>query len=328
MITLLGDHMLTVGEQTFLQRSGWNNSILECEYVQSAKRVPLCTKSIKEMSKLARVALWHAGGNWGDLWIRAQRARIDSFSELLLAGLSIVGMPQSLYYKNQMLKALHTTEMKHNIMLGLNLTELESFESRAVTRSRLTFTWREQRSYDQAKAMYPFATNKLVPDIAFQLGPFEPIRPENYEDLVDIVVFLRNDTESVYAKERNRGSVQQYLNNIPGGMGLTFTIVDWKDRLKIFGTTNENFDQTSVRLMSMGKIVICDRLHASILSYISGVPFVYVDQVSNKLTNTLSVAFSSWEGCQNEHGSMLTRATSLQDALQKSVEFLDEHDLI
>jgi exopolysaccharide biosynthesis predicted pyruvyltransferase EpsI len=320
--------MLTVGEQTFLQRSGWNNSILECEYVQSAKRVPLCTMSIPKMSKQAKVALWHAGGNWGDLWVRAQRARIDSFSELLLAGFSIVGMPQSLYYKNQTLKTQHTAEIKRKIMRGLNLKELQSFESRAVTRSRLTFTWREQRSYAQAKEMYPFATNKLVPDIAFQLGPFEPIRPEKYEDLVDIVVFLRDDKESVYANERNRGSIQKLLNNIPGGKGLTFIIVDWWDRLKIFGTTNENFDQTSVRLMSMGKIVICDRLHASILSYVSGVPFVYVDQVSNKLTNTLNVAFSSWEGCQNEHGSMLTRATSLQDALLKSVEFLDEHDLI
>ena len=74
--------------------------------------------------------------------------------------------------------------------------------------------------------------------------------------------------------------------------------------------------------------MICDRLHVAILAYLSGLPFIYLDQVSNKLTKTLRVAFSSWDGCQDEFGAMFAKAVSLQDALIKAVEFLDKYDLI
>jgi exopolysaccharide biosynthesis predicted pyruvyltransferase EpsI len=221
-----------------------------------------------------------------------------------------------------------TAMIQEAIRQGLKLTELESGESREVTRSRLIFTWREKSSYEQGKRLYPFATNKLVPDIAFQLGPFEPIRPTKYEDMVDILVFLRDDYESKVSTQRHNGAIKELLNGVPGGKGLTFKIVDWKDRLTIFKTTNTLFDQTSVKLLSMGKIVICDRLHAAILAYLSGIPFVYLDQVSSKLTNTLRVALSSGEGCKDEQASMMTRAVSLQDALKKAVEFLNKYNLL
>ena len=40
-----------------------------------------------------------------------------------------------------------------------------------LAQSKLIFTWREEGSYEEAKRLYPFVTNKLVPDIAFQLDP-------------------------------------------------------------------------------------------------------------------------------------------------------------
>ena len=318
--------MLTLGERTFLEKSGWNHSIMECYYHQAARKVRPCKNNLAEMAQRAKVALWHAGGNWGDIWLRAMAPRIHSFLELLLLGFTIVGMPQSLYYKDQELKMRQKKLIGKKVMAGLNLTELESAESLALTRSRLIFTWREKESYLQGKTLYPFATNRLVPDIAFQLGPFQPIRPKLYADLVDIVLLLRGDKESHVAEFRNRQAIQTMLNSIPNGGNLTFVIVDWNDRLKIFGTNVTLFDQTSVKLLSMGKVVICDRLHAAILSYISGLPFVYLDQVSNKLTKTLGVALSSDE-CKDEDGSMLTKATSLKDALEKAADFIDKYQL-
>jgi exopolysaccharide biosynthesis predicted pyruvyltransferase EpsI len=320
--------MLTIGEQNFLRRLGWNNSILECEYVQSNNKVPKCRDHVKEMSKQAKVALWHAGGNWGDLWVDAQWPRIESFEILLLNGFTVVGMPQSLYYKDLAGEKKQTDLIKSRVMKGLNLTELESFESRSVTHSRLIFTWREQSSYEQGKKLYPFATNKLVPDIAFQLGPFTPSRPVKYESMVDIIIFLRDDYESKVKSQRNTQAIQKLLNSVDGGRGLTFKIVDWNDRLTLFKSTNILFDDASVKLLSMGKIVICDRLHAAILAYLSGLPFVYLDQVSNKLTKTLSVALSVKEGCNDEYASMMARSISLQDALKKAVQMLMHSNLI
>ena len=320
--------MLTVGEKTFLQNVGWNNSILECDYVQTANQVPSCRKNLVEMSRQASVALWHAGGNWGDLWIDAQWPRIESFYELLLTGFTIVGMPQSLYYKDESMQKKQTEMIKENVQRGLKIVEWDNKNSQTLTRSRLILTWREEESFERALHLYPFATNKLVPDIAFQLGPYEPIRPEINKDMVDILLFMRDDNESQMKKERSHPAVQALLNTVPGSEGLTFSIVDWNDRLKIFRTTNKLFDSTSIKLLSLGKVVICDRLHVAILAYLSGLPFIYLDQVSNKLTKTLRVAFSSWEGCQDEFGAMFTKADSLQDALIKAVGFLDKYNLI
>jgi exopolysaccharide biosynthesis predicted pyruvyltransferase EpsI len=320
--------MLTVGEKTFLQNVGWNNSILECDYVQTANKVPSCKTNLAEMSRQATVALWHAGGNWGDLWIDAQWPRIESFQELLQTGFTIVGMPQSLYYKDESMQKRQTGMIQKNIQNGLSIVEWDTKNSQTLTRSRLIFTWREEESFERALHLYPFATNKLVPDIAFQLGPYEPIRPEKYKDMVDILLFMRDDNESQMKKDRSRSAVQTLLNSVPGSEGLTFSIVDWNDRLTIFKTTNTLFDSTSIKLLSLGKIVICDRLHVAILAYLSGLPFIYLDQVSNKLTKTLRVAFSSWDGCQDEFGAMFAKAVSLQDALIKAVEFLDKYDLI
>lgn len=322
--------MLTVGEQSFLQNSGWKNkSILECHYVQANFKAPSCRMNIYEMAKTSNIALWHAGGNWGDLWIDAQWPRIESFRDLLRSGFTVIGMPQSMYYKNITMQEQQTQMIISSIMQGLNVKELDSAASLLLAQSKLIFTWREEGSYEEAKRLYPFVTNKLVPDIAFQLGPFEPIRPRNYWQIVDIVVFLRNDYESkVSSRDHNRKTIQQMLDKYsPPARGLTFRMVDWRDRLDIFRTTNKLFDKTSVELLSMGSIVICDQLHAAILSYLSGIPFVYLDQVSNKLTNTLSVAFSSWDGCKDEDRSMMARAYSLQDAVKKAVAMLDKYKL-
>ena len=45
------------------------------------------------------LALWHAGGNWGDLWRDAQDVRIPSLKTLLDNNFMVVSMPQSLYYE-------------------------------------------------------------------------------------------------------------------------------------------------------------------------------------------------------------------------------------
>ena len=238
-------------------------------------------------------------------------------------------MPQSLFYSDDKSRKSETLKLRQNIQKGLKLNELDSPKSLKITKEKLIFTWREVESYEQAQELYPFATNKLVPDIAFQLGPFQPIRPKNPDSMVDLVLFLRADKESKMKKDRNRATIQALLDAIPGGQGLTFIIVDWIDRLKLFpgAVDRKTFDDESIKLLSLGRVVVCDRLHASILAYLSGLPFVYVDQVSNKLTKTLGVAFSSWEGCTDDEKNMLVKAISLNDALEKAVGFMDKYGL-
>ena len=262
----------------------------------------------------------------------AQTSRIDSFASLLKHNYTILGMPQSLYYSKPDMAESDRDVIQSYVVQGLtndkDVTWLESREGQQESKRRVTFTWREVESYEEAQRLYPFANNLIVPDIAFQLGPFNPIPSPIGSNLkLDIVLFLRDDKESVVSAQRNKKHVRERFNALPGGRELQFMVVDWADRLELFDSEDIYFTDTSIQLLSLGKVVICDRLHAAILCYISGIPFVYIDQVSGKISETLRVAFDSWDGCQNGEKSMWSRAENLDDAIRQAIAFLTKYGL-
>ena len=102
---------------------------------------------------------------------------------------------------------------------------------------------------------------------------------------VDILFALRNDQESKYINKRNKDSIQSILGNKLSLSHLSFELVDWWDRSKFFNKSvmspvgpefqykvkdemkfnhMKNF-RSSIALMSVGRVLITDRLHTSIL---------------------------------------------------------------
>jgi len=340
----VGDHMITLGELALLERKGFGSgtvmsgsgpgkygAALQCKYCQSGSFVRGCDEVLEKAnpSVVARqVAMWHGGGNWGDLWRAAHVPRLDSFPALLRKNYTVVGMPQSLHYGNVELEGKDAATLKEKVSEGLGNLDLDSDDGRAAAHSRVILSWREIESYERAQQLYPYVKNILVPDMAFQLGPYSSLRPPPSSPLaVDIVVFLRDDHESALSNYRDKASVRSALESIEGGRGLQFRIVDWPDTLPIFDTYNYYFSDESIRLLSMGRVVICDRLHAAILCYLAGLPFVYVDQRTGKISKTLRVAFDSWDGCRDGDKSMWARAEDMPSALRTAVEFLDRYGL-
>ena len=57
----------------------------------------------------------------------------------------------------------------------VNYARFECDKARVCASLKLIFKWRDDGLYDEAKGLYPFDTEKIVPDIAFQLGPFDNI---------------------------------------------------------------------------------------------------------------------------------------------------------
>jgi len=303
----VGDHMLTTAEQVFLQN--YTKDWQECDYIQANEKAPRC-ESVIVGAKSNALAVWHAGGNWGDLWRIAQTKRLASFRPLLSNNYTFLSMPQSLYYQN------NNTQQQDTHLIQ---KEIENGILWGNSKERVIFTWREEYSYQRAQELYPYVTNLIVPDIAFQLGPYERSNPAS----VDILVFLRHDLESMLREERTISYIQDKLHHT----NMTFAMVDWPDRLKLFNSEDILFTHTSIQLLSMGKVVIADRLHASILAYLMGIPFVYLDQSTNKLTKTLSVAFDSWDGCHDHETSLWSKATSLDEALKKAMDLIERYRL-
>jgi exopolysaccharide biosynthesis predicted pyruvyltransferase EpsI len=293
----VGDHMIYVAEREFLENAlGFirvdtdandkNDSADQppveiCNYAQASFFAKKCTALLKtkDPSKVAgSIAYWHGGGNWGDLWPSIQDQRMLSFESLLLANFSVVGIPQSFHYDSDEKRAIDTELMKASIARGLglessSLPDMKAVQHSAGSLSRVTLAWREVESFEMARQEYPFVTHLLVPDVAFHLGPFNPIpSPQKDKYQLDILMFLREDKESMFAKKRNQRYIRGLLDSIVGGSDLTFGIADWNTRFALWPSDDYLFTDSAIKLLSLGKVVICDRLHASILCYLTGIP--------------------------------------------------------
>ena len=329
----VGDHMLVYGETNFLRSLGFHNPAM-CSIAQASSYCQQCIEYLRDQNpKLIAQsnAYWHAGGNWGDLYPRTQQRRIPSFTELLKANYSIVSMPQSFYYQSDQNRVRDTRNLRASIADGLGFSKRElvtNEQAKLTAASRVTLTWREATSFEKANKEYPFATHVLVPDIAFFLGPFLA-RPSLQKDFfqLDILLFLREDKESVLSSSRNNKSIRGVLDSILGGDGLRFGIADWNTRFAMWPSDDYLFTESAIQLLSLGRVVICDRLHAAILCYLTGIPFVYIDQSTGKISKTLGVAFDSWEGCQDSDTAMWAQADSIEEALGIAVSFLERYNL-
>jgi exopolysaccharide biosynthesis predicted pyruvyltransferase EpsI len=333
----VGDHMITLGEVEFMKRMGYaTETQSQCHYIQAGGFVPNCNGVVDKQNPALvaqQPALWHGGGNWGDLWPDAQVGRINSFAPLLKKNFTILSMPQSYYYDDAELERRDADKIKSSIAQGLwsrdqDASVLDTKEGRNRSMSRVIFTWREHESYEAASKRYPYVKNLMVPDIAFQLGPYVPMPPKEDDiPLLDMVIFLRDDKESTYMPQRNRQAIRNILSSVEGGDKISFSIVDWEDRLERFQSLDYFFTKTSIQLLSMGRVVICDRLHAAILCYLSGLPFVYINQKTGKISKTLRVAFDSWDGCTDGESAMWARADNLTHAIELANSFLYKYEL-
>lgn len=335
----VGDHMITLGELSLITSTVDEDPartippavLSQCSYIQAGNYVPPCDEVIANVSvgattPVPRLAIWHGGGNWGTLWPRAQEPRIQSFAPLLQAGYAIITMPNSWFYQDEASERADIDKIRRSIAAGLNMNTTTALSAQSDLSKRVIFTWREQYSYDKAVQNFPFVTNLLVPDIAFQLGPYPVPLSETMLPDVDLLVLLRDDHESTLnaAVERNRLSFRKLLDSADtkGSSDVTFSIVDWPDRLHRFRSDDIFFTDTAIQLLGLGRVVICDRLHAAILAYLAGMPFVYVDPISGKISKTLAVAMNSSTECSED--TTWRRARNLTEAVTIATELLQQ----
>jgi len=153
----VGDNMLNYGELVLMEYFSRNNT--ECGVFQSMRKNVYCDRfdDFKDNS----LAMWHAGGNWGDLW-GINIHRIKSFLPMLQKNMTIFGMPQSLHYNNNDVKRKEADDLKKIIDQTIGTVQ---------SKHQIILSWRQENSYNEALHLYPFVDNRLVPDIAFMIGP-------------------------------------------------------------------------------------------------------------------------------------------------------------
>ena len=181
--------------------------------------------------------------------------------------------------------------------------------------------------------------------MAFMIGPLEETSVWTIKrEKVDILFLLRTDQESKYIQHRHEDKIRNILDQSPLTSHLTFHLVDWWDYSKFLNTSAKvpegpNFEHKvvneggkfdfmkmfrgSIAMYSSSRVVITDRLHASIFAFLLHKPHVYLDQSYDKIRRTREVAFNRSEHCQDRKKLRYDQAQDMVQAISLAKEMLD-----
>ncbi|MGH7146335.1 MAG: polysaccharide pyruvyl transferase family protein [Nitrospiraceae bacterium] len=289
----VGDSAIWLGTRGYLDRHG-------APVVYACDTTTYSQEQLRAQLKNG-VILLQGGGNLGDLWPDHQRLReavIEAFPDK-----KIVQLPQTIHFKE-------TTSLAR---------------ARAVfdRHPDLTILARDQRSLEFARNEFR-AKTFLCPDMAFALGSLQ--RPQSPRS--QIVWLARTDIEAIGRYLRiPSGEVEQidWLEDRPSvtlcaNEFLTRQICHHPRALRrLSGPLSRTYDPLARerlmrgrRMLSMGQVVITDRLHGHILCLLLGIPHVLLDNNYGKISRF----FETW----TRDSELVVWADSPEQALEKSGE--------
>jgi len=333
----VGDNLIAYGELVLMERMGFLNHT-ECHIIQSQRMSKFCDNFTHIED--GGMAWWHGGGNWGDLWDRQALTlrRMRSFIQLVNKGKTVIGMPQSFHYRDKQLQNNDSIEWMKAIKEETNYTE---------SKTNMVLTWRQQESLKEGVLLYPLLDNRLVPDVAFMIGPLEESNAwSKKRKQVELIFLLRVDKESKHKNERNVKMLRKIIDKNEETRGLSFELVDWWDRDKFFDKRSKEpgplfkykvldegkFDyqkmfKSSMAMLTGGKVLITDRLHSSILAFLMHKPHIYLDQMYGKIRKTREVAFDVSEHCGDREEMRYDEAQSIEEAVLKASRMINDPKL-
>lgn len=259
----------------------------EMAWIRQAERQPVYTASIKDFSPHALRAaapegpiLIHGGGNFGTIWMKHEVFRLHLLEQF--RGRPIVQMPQSIYYDDP----------RHIDTMARAIEKHGAF--RLLVRDR--------KSYEFALAHFNCEV-LLSPDAAFHLGRLQRKRPAS-----DVVALLREDSERlgghghlpegtpvtdwIHEGENERRLVRARLK-----IATLFSADEQSKRLTRYQELAKWRLQRGVKILSQGRAVISDRLHAHILSVLLDIPHVSLDNNYGKVSGFIEQWTNRYRWC-------------------------------
>ena len=268
--TNVGDSLIWLGEIEYLRSRGFTPS-----YVCDVKNYS--ATQIKKVMNKNSIILMHGGGNFGTLWPEIHSFRLQVLRDFPLV--PIVQLPQSIHFDDP----AKITEIAEAIKKQGNYTLLA----------------RSQPSYLFAQKHF-VAKIHLCPDMAFFVGAID----SQQKSIFDRFILARTDHEK---------SSEYLIESILNLKNITFEIADWlhaswqerlvhkieihtyslrklsdpnnKLLLILWGHLSRLRFKRGVYLLSKGRVVITDRLHAHVLCVLLNKPHVVIDNIYGKIGN-------------------------------------------
>jgi pyruvyl transferase EpsO len=274
-----GDQAIWLGEKKLLSELG-ATIVYECS-AQTYDRAPMA-------AKLGEGTIFvHGGGNFGD--------RYPAYSEFRLKLLQDFPQNKVILFPQQA-TFLDNENLQHSANVIGQHPDVTLFARGLVAQHTLT-------RYFGSKARV-----ELAPDLTFILGP----QDRTSEPIYDVVWIARTDqerasdqTESA-ARLSSQAAEKFVLPRFADGIEINFVVkqrpptvllTDWyslffeneEARLAFYRLDFDGRAQASVKralyILSLGRVVITDRLHGHIFCLLLGIPHVFLNNDSGKNWN-------------------------------------------
>lgn len=196
------------------------------------------------------------GGNFGDFYPYCEEVR--RFVIKKIRNNIIVSMPTTLTYSNE---------------------KKELNKSERIINSNKNFInlCREKYSYDFSEYHFPHCKNILCPDIAYYL---DDIGSEYTQDRTMLCVCLRNDIEKVQTIDREK-IIKKLFD-----MSESIIISDTQLYRSIPNSIKNEEMKSIINKFRSYQLVVTDRLHGMILSYITRTPCIVFPSVDKKIVGS------------------------------------------
>lgn len=262
----IGDHLISLGEISFLKHYFSDYAIIEVpQFVYMEGR-----KYLKQVIKSGDVLLISGGGYLGSLWMPGGENNVRDIIQRFPDNPVII-LSQSMYFED-------TEKGKE-----------EREKSRRIYSAHpdLTICLRDRKSYVLSTELFGANVKSLYfPDMAlilksdFQKKKEIPAFPSRKDEPLDDVLFcLRKDVESKVSD-----NTRDDLHDIVKSMHLTYKETDMEcTEFTPFAHRNEIVSE-KINEFQKYRLVITDRLHAMILSYITGTPCIAFDNLTGKVS--------------------------------------------
>lgn len=260
----IGDHAISYATLKMLRDIFPNRAITEVCMRDFAQKLPYLKKYIKSQDLI----ILQGGGNMGNIYWRNERIRrevIENFSQN-----RIIIFPETIFYEKN----------------SIGDSDFEISKLIYKKAKKLTICARERKSYEIIKEAYPNAEVLLTPDIVCYLS----VQTDVIRDRIRLVV--RKDLEK---------SVQDdVLEEIRSVLDKKEIPYEFTDMMRIskgyIGKANRNIVvEKKIAEIASSSLVITDRLHAMILSAITGTPCLVITNYNHKIRSTYQTWFHNLE---------------------------------
>lgn len=270
----LGDQAIVYAEKKAIKTICPYHSVIEIENGAYFK----CKSLLKKLVKQTDTIIIDGGGNLGTLWSWEDDKITDIISTF--SQNKIIVFPQTVFYEPS------------DTASG----RIEKNNSVYSQARDLTILLRDKTSLDFFVRTFPKIKVELCPDIVLSLMQQQHLKRNG------VFLCLRSDREKVIP-ENEVVVLKEYLNTQGIDVSETDTVI--KKSVRYYNRKREL--QKKWREFSTAKLIITDRLHAMIFSYITGTPCIAINNSSKKVEGT----FQFISKC-----NFIKKANSLTEAVE------------